>query len=1073
MLKKKYLFLIMLVCLFAVSAVSASEIGNDTNMLANNHDSSLTAGSISEDILSVSLSEEEIQGSADNGTFTALQKKIDDAPEGSTINLDTYNSEFSNNGITINKTLAVGSNGYVIDAPDVTVDYDVPEDLEITLTRDGFPVDNAVVNININGHDYTETTDYEGKAYLYLNLNAGSYDAVVSYRDVSTTAHITVNQLTTKTTLSYDSYMYDWVSFTALVDPFTVTGNVVFNVNGKDYAVEISDGEARYDLTDFAPGSYTVKATYEGDINHKTSTSNIVIIENDVQISAPEVVKYYGGPERFVVTLTDSNGNPVPNQQISITINGPTYSRTTDENGMASLGLNLISGEYDVVVNYEDINLTSKVTVLSTINGNDLVKMYNNDTHYHATFLDSEGNYLSKGTLVTFNLNGIFYSEKIIDNKGTAKLDINEQPGEYILTAVNPVTGEHAVNTIIVLSNIVENHDLIKYYNESTKFSVRVLSSAGNPASGEKVKFTIQDNVYEATSNSNGYAFLDALLQPGKYVVTTSYNGLDVNNTIVILPTLADKDMEVSSSDIYEGENEVIKVVLPKDATGKVSTTINGKEYSANVNNGAANIIVSGLNYGNYVIEVIYSGDSHYNSVKNKTSFMVDKAVDLSAPDVTKYYGGPERFIVTLKDLNGNPIKNAVVKITINGRTSEKVTDDNGIASMGINLNSGEYITTTEYDGIKVNSTVTVKDTVIAKDFTKIFKNGTQYQGTFVDSKGNLIKNTDVKININGVFYTRVTNSNGVAQMNINLPPGTYILTATNPLSGEQHTTKVTVLPNIVENNDLTKYYKNASQYSIRLLDDKGNPVGTGVSIQLNINGVFYIRTSDANGYVKMNINLPSGTYIITAEYKGLRASNTIKVLSVLETKDLNMKFRDGSKFEAKVLDGQGNPYAGQTVTFNINGVFYTKTTDADGIARLNINLPAGTYIITSMYNGLNAANNVKIAPDYLYYTIGSNPLDYDYYMNEYNRFTWDWYYSPQNDAMVRTIYDVYGNNGLEVRDQDIHFGVKYICYDANAHKEISLNSAGEIISWNIDRNYGEQYIRYDENNNIIERGVW
>ena len=892
------------------------------------------------------------------------KKKIDDAPEGSTINLDTYNSEFSNNGITINKTLAVGSNGYVIDAPDVTVDYDVPEDLEITLTRDGFPVDNAVVNININGHDYTETTDYEGKAYLYLNLNAGSYHAVVSYRDVSTTVHITVNQLTTKTTLSYDSYMYDWVSFTALVDPFTVTGNVVFNVNGKDYAVEISDGEARYDLTDLAPGSYTVKATYEGDINHKTSISNIVIIENDVQISAPEVVKYYGGPERFVVTLTDSNGNPLPNQQISITINGPTYSRTTDENGMASLGLNLISGEYDVVVNYEDINVTSKVTVLSTINGNDVVKMYNNDTQYHATFLDLSGNYLSKDTSVILNLNGIFYERKIIDNKGIAKLDINEKPGEYILTARNPVTGEHAVNTIIVLSNIVENHDLIKYYNESTKFSVRVLSSAGNPASGEKVKFSIRDNVYEATSNSNGYAFLDAVLQAGKYVVTTSYNGLDVNNTIMILPTLADKDMEFSSSDIYEGENEVIKVVLPKDATGKVRTTINGKEYSANVNNGAANIIVSGLNYGNYVIEVIYSGDSHYNSVKNKTSFMVDKAVDLSAPDVTKYYGGSERFIVTLKDLNGKPISNAQIKITINGRTSDKTTDDNGIASMGINLNSGEYITTTEYDGIKVNSTVTVKDTVIAKDFTKIFKNGTQYQGTFVDSKGNLIKNTDVKININGVFYTRTTGSNGVAQMNINLPPGTYILTATNPLSNEQHTTKVTVLPNIVENHDLTKYYKNASQYSLRLLDDKGNPVGAGVSIQLNINGIFYTKTSDANGYVKMNINLPPGTYIITAEYKGLRASNTIKVLSVLETKDLNMKFRDGSKFEAKVLDGQGNPYAGQTVTFNINGVFYTKTTDADGIARLSINLPAGTYIITSMYNGLNAANNVKIASD-------------------------------------------------------------------------------------------------------------
>ena len=791
-----------------------------------------------------------------------------------------------------------------------------------------------------------------------------------------------------------------------------------------------------------------------------------------INLTAPELTKYYRGPERFVVTLTDDD-NPLPNQQIHIVIKGATYTRTTDSSGQASIAINLNYGEYDVIVNYEDINVTSKITVLSTINGNDVVKMYKNDTQYYATFLDSEGNYLSKDTAVTLNLNGIFYERKIIDNKGTAKLDINEQPGEYILTAINPVTGEHAVNTIIVLSNIVENHDLIKYYNESDRFSVRILDSAGNPASGAKVKFTIQDNVYEATSNSNGYAFLDAVLQPETYGVTTSYGGFEVWNIIVILPTLTDNDMKVSSSDIYEGENEVIKVVLPKDATGKVSTTVNGKEYSANVNNGAANIIVSGLNHGNYETEVIYYGDSHYNSVKNKTSFIVDKTVDLSAPDVTKYYGGSERFIVTLKDLNGNPIKNAVVKITINGRTSDKTTDDNGIASMGINLNSGEYITTTEYDGIKVNSTVTVKDTVIAKDFTKIFKNGTQYQGTFVDSKGNLIKNTDVKININGVFYTRTTGSNGVAQMNINLPPGTYILTATNPLSGEQHTTKVTVLPNIVENHDLTKYYKNASQYSLRLLDDKGNPVGAGVSIQLNINGVFYTKTSDANGYVKMNINLPPGTYIITAEYKGLRASNTIKVLSVLETKDLNMKFRDGSKFEAKVLDGQGNPYAGQTVTFNINGVFYTKTTDADGIVRLNINLPAGTYIITSMYNGLNAANNVKIAPDYLYYTIGSNPLDYDYYMNEYNRFSLDWKYSPQWGGMVRTIYDIYGNQGLEVRDQDVHAGVKYNCYEASTGKEISLNSAGEIIIWSYGKGYTEEYIRYDYDNNIIERGKW
>ena len=111
-----------------------------------------------------------------------------------------------------------------------------------------------------------------------------------------------------------------------------------------------------------------------------------------------------------------------------------------------------------------------------------------------------------------------------------------------------------------------------------------------------------------------------------------------------------------------------------------------------------------------------------------------------------------------------------------------------------------------------------------------------------------------------------------------------------------------------------------------------------------------------------MNINLNPGTYIITAEYNGLRASNTIKVLPTIQTKDLYMKYRDGSKFEAKILDDKGKPYAGQSVTYNINGVFYNRISDDNGIARLNINLQAGQYIITTTFNGLNEANKVTIS---------------------------------------------------------------------------------------------------------------
>ena len=88
---------------------------------------------------------------------------------------------------------------------------------------------------------------------------------------------------------------------------------------------------------------------------------------------------------------------------------------------------------------------------------------------------------------------------------------------------------------------------------------------------------------------------------------------------------------------------------------------------------------------------------------------------------------------------------------------------------------------------------------------------------------------------------------------------------------------------------------------------------------------------------------------------------NNVTVLSTLQTSDLKMKYLDGSAFNARVVDGQGNPLANQIVTFNVNGVFYNKVTNDEGIASLNIRLMKGEYIITSMYNGFETGNTIKI----------------------------------------------------------------------------------------------------------------
>ena len=110
-----------------------------------------------------------------------------------------------------------------------------------------------------------------------------------------------------------------------------------------------------------------------------------------------------------------------------------------------------------------------------------------------------------------------------------------------------------------------------------------------------------------------------------------------------------------------------------------------------------------------------------------------------------------------------------------------------------------------------------------------------------------------------------------------------------------------------------------------------------------------------------MNINLNQGDYIITAWYNDCAVSNTIKVLPILIAKDLTKKYGVKDSFKVTVVDGHGRALSGVTVSFNINGVFYDRVSNSEGIASLNINLMPGKYIITSTYNQCYISNFVTV----------------------------------------------------------------------------------------------------------------
>ena len=334
--------------------------------------------------------------------------------------------------------------------------------------------------------------------------------------------------------------------------------------------------------------------------------------------------------------------------------------------------------------------------------------------------------------------------------------------------------------------------------------------------------------------------------------------------------------------------------------------------------------------------------------------------------DLSMYYKNGSRYEVSIyqdgKIINSQNNDSKVI-FNVNGvnYTKELV---NGKASIGINLNPGNYTITTFYhytDGLatKTNN-IEVLSTIQANDVVKFFRNGTQYYAKFLDGCGSPLVNASVIFNINGVFYKKQTDDNGMAKLNINLRPGVYILTAMHP-DALMYGSNITVLSTILA-NDVVKFFRNGTQYYAKFLDGCGSPL-VNASVTFNINGVLYKKQTDYEGVARLNINLFPGKYILTAMHPdGLMYGYNITVLSTIHGDDIVKFFRNGTQYCAKFLDGCGSPLVNASVIFNINGVFYKKQTDYNGMARLNINLFPGEYILTAIHlNGEEKANIIKV----------------------------------------------------------------------------------------------------------------
>lgn len=167
----------------------------------------------------------------------------------------------------------------------------------------------------------------------------------------------------------------------------------------------------------------------------------------------------------------------------------------------------------------------------------------------------------------------------------------------------------------------------------------------------------------------------------------------------------------------------------------------------------------------------------------------------------------------------------------------------------------------------------------------------------------------------------------------------------------------MTIVKRITENKNIQMDYGGASIYAVKVYADNGNPVGAGENVVISIDGkkVKNVKT-DNEGYATYTVknnNLAVKTHKISAEYKGVIATNKLVVKQILKSKNVNVKkSAKTKKFSATLKTTAGKAIKNKKITFKIKGKTYSAKTNKNGVATIKVtqSLKVGKYTVTIKY---------------------------------------------------------------------------------------------------------------------------
>ena len=271
-----------------------------------------------------------------------------------------------------------------------------------------------------------------------------------------------------------------------------------------------------------------------------------------------------------------------------------------------------------------------------------------------------------------------------------------------------------------------------------------------------------------------------------------------------------------------------------------------------------------------------------------KVYTVADDSRIIDNKDMSVNYGDESFFTVRVATDDGHAIAGAFVVFTVNGKTINATTDNDGIVKLEINEIPGTYLITTVYGNQTYQNNVTVtlnsQECMITenKNIKVDYDGGSYFTVKVVSNDGKVaLSGESVIFVINGKTSSVKTDENGIAKIKITDVPKKY--TMTTIFNGKSYKNTVTVKQVLTASKVTVK--KTAKKFTLKAKLKINGKLVKGKTVTFKFNGKTYKVKTNKKGIaqktLKKNVikKLKKGkTYTVKVTYLKNTIKTTVKV---------------------------------------------------------------------------------------------------------------------------------------------------------------------------------------------------